>query len=260
MDWSWLPWAANNMPPSRDQQVFQSLKNQVDDYTLGQAAAADAAKEAAANQANADLQREFAQHGIRWRVEDAKAAGIHPLYALGASGASAAPSFTVEGAGQDLSRAIHATRTEPERRFAELQMQKMQLENLALGLQVHGLAQSQFGPAQPGVLYQPQPSKTVAVDPAAPGREAGTINEYAYSRQGDRFYPTQAKDMKERTEDDIIQQVMWSFKNQLLPLLAGTDHPGGVFRRNFSPAPPSDKLPPSMKWKWNGVYYKMVPK
>lgn len=31
----------------------------------------------------ADLQREFAQHGIRWRVEDARAAGLHPLAALG---------------------------------------------------------------------------------------------------------------------------------------------------------------------------------
>lgn len=31
----------------------------------------------------ADLQREFAKHGVRWRVEDAAAAGLHPLAALG---------------------------------------------------------------------------------------------------------------------------------------------------------------------------------
>ena len=31
-----------------------------------------------------DLQREFAQNGIRWKVADAEAAGIHPLAALGA--------------------------------------------------------------------------------------------------------------------------------------------------------------------------------
>lgn len=31
------------------------------------------------------LQREFAQHGVRWRVEDAVAAGLHPLFALGAN-------------------------------------------------------------------------------------------------------------------------------------------------------------------------------
>ena len=38
-----------------------------------------------------EAQREFAQNGIQWRVADAKAAGIHPLYAIGASGASYTP-------------------------------------------------------------------------------------------------------------------------------------------------------------------------
>lgn len=37
------------------------------------------------------LQREFAQSGIRWRVDDARAAGIHPIYALGGPGASYSP-------------------------------------------------------------------------------------------------------------------------------------------------------------------------
>lgn len=42
----------------------------------------------AANLAN---QREFAQHGIQWRVADAKAAGLHPLFALSGGGAAYAP-------------------------------------------------------------------------------------------------------------------------------------------------------------------------
>lgn len=37
-----------------------------------------------ANQ-SAALQKEFAQQGVQWRVSDAKAAGIHPVYAMGAS-------------------------------------------------------------------------------------------------------------------------------------------------------------------------------
>ena len=37
------------------------------------------------------LQKEFAQNGIQWRVEDAKKAGLHPLYAIGASGATYTP-------------------------------------------------------------------------------------------------------------------------------------------------------------------------
>lgn len=37
-------------------------------------------------------QKEFAQNSIQWRVNDAKKAGIHPLYALGSQGISYAPS------------------------------------------------------------------------------------------------------------------------------------------------------------------------
>lgn len=37
---------------------------------------------------NIAMQREFAQHGVQWRVKDAKEAGVHPMYALGASGAA----------------------------------------------------------------------------------------------------------------------------------------------------------------------------
>lgn len=42
-------------------------------------------------EANIQQQREFAQKGIRWRVSDAKKAGIHPLFALGANTASFSP-------------------------------------------------------------------------------------------------------------------------------------------------------------------------
>lgn len=89
---------------------------------------------------NIDLQREFAQQGIRWRVEDAKAAGIHPLYALGASPASFSPISVsdplgpaIASAGQDVSRAYEATRTRSERNTldqlrAQERMALMQLD------------------------------------------------------------------------------------------------------------------------------------
>lgn len=73
-----------------------------------------------------DMQREFAQMGIRWKVADAKAAGIHPLYALGASGASAAPISVGDSygpalaqAGQDISGAMLRGQTQRERSEAE---------------------------------------------------------------------------------------------------------------------------------------------
>lgn len=48
---------------------------------------------------NEALQREFAQNGLAWRVQDARNAGLHPLAAIGAQGASAAP-ISVGGGGQ----------------------------------------------------------------------------------------------------------------------------------------------------------------
>lgn len=61
-----------------------------------------------ANAQNVAYQREFAQHGISWRVEDAKRAGLHPLYALGGSGATFSPSVQPVLDGQSYSRAAAA--------------------------------------------------------------------------------------------------------------------------------------------------------
>lgn len=118
----------------------------------------DAAKDANAAQLeqarrNEALQREFAQNGIRWKVEDAKAAGVHPLYALGAQTASYSPvsvgttadtslGSSFASAGQDIGRAINATRTTQERDAAftrstqALTVQKMGLENELLASQI----------------------------------------------------------------------------------------------------------------------------
>lgn len=93
---------------------------------------------------NRAAQEEFAKKGIRWRVADARAAGIHPLYALGAQTTSFSPvsvgltadtSFGsgVASAGQDISRAINATRTAPERveatAMTAAQIEGLQLDN-----------------------------------------------------------------------------------------------------------------------------------
>lgn len=82
------------------------------------------ANAAAINQANYEHQKEFAQNGIRWKVADAKAAGLHPLAALGAQTAGYTPSAVVGDSpdfsflrdiGQDVGRAIDAKSTAAER-------------------------------------------------------------------------------------------------------------------------------------------------
>lgn len=74
---------------------------------------------------NYEAQKEFAQNGIRWKVEDAKRAGIHPLYALGASTQGYSPTTGYIGdygisdaaahLGQGYERAQQAKMTKEER-------------------------------------------------------------------------------------------------------------------------------------------------
>ena len=112
---------------------------------INQQSAKDANKTNFINaQQNIQLQKEFAQQGIRWKVDDARAAGIHPLYALGAQTHSFSPvsvgavadtslGNSIASAGQDISRGINATRTIEERAAAQattaLQLEGLKLDN-----------------------------------------------------------------------------------------------------------------------------------
>lgn len=114
-----------------------------------------------------ETQKEFAQQGLRWRVEDAKAAGIHPVYALGFNGPTYSPvglgsNDTAAGfsdAGQSISRAVDATRTIPEKERAygeamqSLGLDRAELENELLRSQI---AQLRVGPAFPSVGSNPR--------------------------------------------------------------------------------------------------------
>lgn len=87
---------------------------------LGSKTASDVASD------NVQYQKEFAQQGIRWRVADAKAAGINPLVALGASPVSYSPQsiggtdYGLGALGQDLTRAISSMQTKEERAQAQV--------------------------------------------------------------------------------------------------------------------------------------------
>lgn len=99
------------------------------------------------NQKNADMQKEFAQNGIQWRVADAVKAGLSPLAAIGTSGASFSPSYQVGATesgpdyarmGQDVSRAASAMFSKPDKQsMHEMKMDALQekhgeLENAIL--------------------------------------------------------------------------------------------------------------------------------
>lgn len=130
-----------------------------------------AEKQAAKQEA---LQREFATSGIQWKVEDAKKAGVHPLYALGASTHSYSPMTVgdplpgaISEAGNSVGRAVHATMTGDDRAAARtlqgLQIERAKLENDEIKLRLMGSQNAlltQAGTAKPMAGAGPIPMDT----------------------------------------------------------------------------------------------------
>lgn len=118
---------------------------------------------------NIAMQREFAQQGVRWKVDDARSAGVHPLFALGASTHSFAPQSVgsypeanhsmgdaLASAGQNVGRAVQAGMTKEERDTSKvadaLQLERAGLQNELLRTQILSLkGGSQIGPAMPSI-------------------------------------------------------------------------------------------------------------
>lgn len=136
----------------------------------------------------AQYQYDFAKHGVRWKVADAKAAGIHPLYALGASTQSYSPISVGDSVGpaiaqmgQDISRAQAAGSSAPERGVAgELLLERARLENQNWNLRNQLLqrdlnGQTQVGPPFPtgGDGFTVEPAKVTAANPYDLSMEAG---------------------------------------------------------------------------------------
>lgn len=236
--------------------------------------------QAKANKANIAFQREMGQNSIQWRVADANKAGVHPLYALGAPTMSASPSSVgydwgpaLSNAGQDISRAIDARNTKKERaKLTALEHENMILQNHKLRSEIHVNEQAalseqarrnltQVGPPEPrigasewaslggdaGVVdYQPATPIVGSKDNRA--REPGEITDYGFIRNdhgGLTVAPS--KDAKDRTEDDIIQQIAWATRNQILPAFTGL-------------SPPKIPTPISgAKWKWSTITQSFMP-
>jgi len=211
-------------------------------------------------------QKEFAQHGIQWKVADAKSAGIHPLYALGANTTSYAPVSVgdtnplsgLAEAGQNLGRAVDATRPASAKLDAytqtaqQLQLTRMGLENELLASQIATTRQTSTPPMptagdrmlvtgqgdSPLVRTSPMARQTHSA--GAPSQEAGAVTEMGYLRTPSGWAPVMSKDAKDRSEDDIGAELAWSLRNRLLPSV------GAAYQ------PPSDvKLEPGQYWKWN---------
>lgn len=199
-------------------------------------------KQAAANNR---LQREYAQSGIQWKVADAKAAGIHPIYALGAPttsyqsqplGDSLGPA--ISNAGQDIGRAVNSTSSPTQRMTAysqaaqALQLERGALENELLKSQVARSRQTP-NPAIPSATQSwgvdgqgetanmdPAPikeeAKRASWDPRNPHHESHAISDLGYARTpAGGWFPIPSKDVKERIEDIEPAELAWFLRNNV---------------------------------------------
>lgn len=194
---------------------------------LGSALGAGASKDA--SEMNAAAQKEFAQHGIRWKVEDAKQAGVHPLYALGANTHSFAPSYVgshmgdgIAAAGQDIGRAIDAKQTETERLQNDLlreQIRGTKIDNDLRASQHRLVNQAGQPPAMPDVNREPSGYTAARTDlpwmEAAPSSPGGKEFEYPY--MGTVVLPSERA--KDSIEDVLPYELEHYAAHRILPAL-----------------------------------------
>lgn len=195
-----------------------------------------------ANDQNAALQREFAQNGISWKIEDGAKHGLHPLASIGAQGYQAAPSYigdsslgnSVANLGQNIRRSIDSTRTGSRRKAAavadKLQLENMKLQNDLLRSQitkVHAATNPAF-PSQAGSMIPGQgdsgdvevlPSQRTSTAKGSPSTEAAIspANKMFLNKDGTiSVWPS--SDAKQSIEDSPYElEHIWS--NRFIPWL-----------------------------------------
>lgn len=190
-----------------------------------------------ANQLNYDMQKEFAQMGIRWRVDDAKAAGLHPLAALGASGSGASPSFQINGPdysrgniaremGQNISRAVQSTMTADERTYQNtlnsLALDRAGLENDLLRHQIRKISGAD-NPPMPSVIETPL--TRVAAEKDRHWQEIGSYPSVAYMQSPTGLVPVMPPNLAEALESDQTNQIQWALRYKGGPNIAPLERP-----------------------------------
>lgn len=235
---------------------------------------------------NMQQQRDFAEHGLTWKINDAlkNADKVHPIYSLGASTPSYTPvsaNFSADhgignaigSAGQDIGRAINATATQGQRASAftaaaqKLSLEKGALENELLRTQlasqnarlrspatppfpVQGDGYNIPGQTQSGPLIKATPLEVTPGVPHQPQSEGGSITDVGYARTSTGWVPVPSKDVKERIEDDFVQQTLHTMRNNVLPSIG----------YNFNPPP--FKAPEGQEWHFHvpTQEYRLQPK
>lgn len=212
---------------------------------LGSSSASKAAKkqEQIYSQQRQD-QLDAMQHGIRWRVNDAQQAGIHPLFALGANVPTYSPMSAnfqgqdfswIDRMGQNLGRAATQGATESERRAQasyvaqkrSQELRKGEAEIALLNSQVRTANQPGGGPGMPNEGGNIVPGQNVVRRPGAPPAA---------------FDPT----FKWTVATDHLGRKVYTRSG---PQVGIDEDPAGFFANLVGSSAPPFKAPPGKTWR-----------
>lgn len=224
------------------------------------------------NIANYEMQKEFAKNSIRWKAEDAIAAGFHPLAALGTNSSSYTPSSSnsqvdysrgdfYSKTGQNIARAINTVLTPEEKAMKALTIESMQIENAIKKKQLEGMGDTPGLPSNSslgrhllgqnplnlgggGAYVWEQPTQKSHASPGKPFQAAGEYTDYVFSRTPTGLHPVPSKEMQEAIEDKMIPETMWAMRNYLYPTFSGNT------RSRMQPSLREHPLPPGYIWRW----------
>lgn len=103
---------------------------------------------------NRQMQYDFAQNSIKWRVNDAKNAGIHPLYAMGVSPSSAQPVYSSAS-----SDGIYRAYENISRAFSNLQLENLSAQTDKIKAETKAIESQGFDFADTSAPGSPQSQK-----------------------------------------------------------------------------------------------------
>lgn len=211
----------------------------------------NSAENTAAN--NISNQVRFARNAIQWKVRDAKDAGVHPLFALGAPttsfsnvSSSNALGEGIAAAGQDLGRAVNAFSSQEEKAMtiagAKLELEGKQIDNDIKRATLADLTRRTLAPGSPpslndrflvdgqnsaaavNPLVKVSPMKQTANQPGVPHIEPGANPAVGYARTKTGWMPIPGQQVKEQIEDSPLEWA-WMASNVLGPMFGANESP-----------------------------------
>jgi hypothetical protein len=198
-------------------------------------------------------QENVARNSMKWRVEGAKEAGIHPLAMLGSSpiqaqgsmiGGDSAGSWK-QDMGQDLARAVSAIMDKDQKKIQKLNLENAQIDTEMKRLELASKKARLNQGGQTGVgisgLTTTNPHESTSHAQGHPDKDAGTITSNSYTRLSDgSLQPIPSKDNKEAMEDMLPLEAKWSADNFISPLWSDKNKP------------PKQFLPKgAVDWEWS---------